>query len=211
MSCSGRVRGDVRARSTYRRVSAYDVIRSRRPWAATRDRPARVCTGSCADHHGASPTTPTTDGSSATWTATRAPIEWPSSTTGTSPCSARTRRGPSGRRRRGRCRRSSRARGSAAATRPCPTRGPGRRSSAASTPTGARRRCGRRSAAPSAACRRGASGSPPRSARGVVHRQQRLGHGCPSVAAEPCGAERVGATISRRGRPRGRRWPAPRA
>ena len=45
-------------------------------------------TGSSGGNHGASPTTPTTGGSSATWTAVRAPIEWPSRTTGTSPYAA---------------------------------------------------------------------------------------------------------------------------
>ena len=78
----------ARARSTYARVIRAEVIRSRLPCPATRCRPARVRTGSEGSNHGASATTPTTLGWSATWIAVRAPIEWPSSTTGTPGCAA---------------------------------------------------------------------------------------------------------------------------
>ena len=71
-------------------VAAYDVIVSRRPWAARSGLPRRACTDSPAGSHGARATTPTTVGPAATCTAVRPPIEWPRSTTGTSPTAPRT-------------------------------------------------------------------------------------------------------------------------
>ncbi len=70
------------ARATKAWVARAEVMWSRLPWAATSRRPASASTGSLAGNHGARATTPRTVGSSATWIAVRAPIEWPSSATG---------------------------------------------------------------------------------------------------------------------------------
>ena len=160
-------------------------MRSRRPWAARRARPARVATGSSADHHGASPTTPTTDGSSAAWTATRAPIEWPRSTTGTSPCAARIR--------------SSAHRASATgpvaavpaalavARQPDADAGlvgPRRDRCAAATRRGATTRCARRRPGRAGLAAVEDQDHRSRAAGGVVRRQVRVGHASPSERGE---------------------------
>ena len=70
---------------------AYDVMRSRRPWAATSRRPASVDDGvSLGGTTGRARRRRPRSGRRRRAAAVRPPIEWPSRTTGTSPSSART-------------------------------------------------------------------------------------------------------------------------
>jgi hypothetical protein len=74
-----------RARYAYAHVSAGLVTRSALPWASRIRRPASWATGSPAGSQGARPVTAETAGCPAARNAARAPIEWPTSTTGTAP------------------------------------------------------------------------------------------------------------------------------
>ena len=123
----GRGRRRRRARSTKRGSGGSDVIRSRRPCAPTSCLPRQRVDGLVggqprgqADHADHVRVVGDVD-------AVRAPIEWPSSTTGRSPSSRRTSlERPAGVVDRARRRRSSRGAGSAAARcRPRPRRSPG--------------------------------------------------------------------------------------